>query len=32
MDFRLKLTKVMEKSWSFEIRTKGLGKVMEFYQ
>ena len=32
MEFRLKLTKVMEKSWNFEIRTKSHGKVMEFDQ
>ena len=29
MEFRLKLTKVTETSWNFEIRTKSHGKVME---
>ncbi len=30
MEFRLKLMKVMEKSWNFEIIAKSHGKVMEF--
>ena len=30
MEFRLKLMKVMEKSWNFEIMAKSHGKVMEF--
>ncbi len=32
MECKLKLTKVMEKSWNFEIRTKSHRKVMEFDQ
>ena len=30
MEFCLKLMKVMEKSWNFEIMTKSHGKVVEF--
>ncbi len=30
MEFRLKLMKVMEKSWNFVIMAKSHGKVMEF--
>ena len=32
MEFRLKLTKVMEKVMNFEIKTRSLGKVKEFNQ
>ncbi len=32
MECRPKLTKVMEKSWNFEIRTKSHGNVMKFDQ
>ena len=32
VEFILKMTKVMEKSFDFEIRTKSLGNVMEIDQ
>ncbi len=32
MEFGLKLGRVMENSWTFEIGAKSYGNVMEFYK